>query len=156
MMRTVAALLLLAGAAWPQKYSGPRPPQPDIPYLLHADHLVETESAQAQEQDAKKRVTFVIPGEHSPARTPLASPIFLLLADQLRPEQLQLYRLTSKDGQRQVLFSRKKKQVARPIPLNVMRLEENLYRIEVEEALENGEYSLTPSGSNQVFCFQVY
>jgi len=28
--------------------------------------------------------------------------------------------------------------------------------VEANEMLENGEYSLTPSGSNQVFCFQVY
>ena len=32
----------------------------------------------------------------------------------------------------------------------------NIYRIDVGESLENGEYSLTPEGSNQVFCFQVY
>jgi hypothetical protein len=26
----------------------------------------------------------------------------------------------------------------------------------VEQALDNGEYSITPSESNQVFCFRVY
>jgi hypothetical protein len=46
--------------------------------------------------------------------------------------------------------------VARPIRLNVTRLDENLYKIEVDEILENGEYSLSPVDSNQVFCFQIY
>jgi hypothetical protein len=40
--------------------------------------------------------------------------------------------------------------------LNVTRLDENLYKIEVDEILENGEYLLTPPDSNQVFCFQIY
>ena len=31
-----------------------------------------------------------------------------------------------------------------------------LYRLEVEESLEPGEYAFSPEGSNQVFCFQVF
>ena len=27
-----------------EKYTGPHPPKPDIPYLMHADNLVEPES----------------------------------------------------------------------------------------------------------------
>jgi hypothetical protein len=46
--------------------------------------------------------------------------------------------------------------VAHAIRLNVTRLEENLYKIEVDEILENGEYSLSPADSNQVFCFQIF
>ena len=33
---------------------------------------------------------------------------------------------------------------------------DKLYKIEVSDSLEPGEYTLTPEGSNQVFCFQVY
>jgi hypothetical protein len=33
---------------------------------------------------------------------------------------------------------------------------DKLYRLEVEESLEPGEYALSAEGSNQVFCFQVY
>lgn len=42
--------------------------------------------------------------------------------------------------------------------LMVTRLADKLYRVEVSEnlGLENGEYSLTPPGSNDVFCFEVY
>jgi hypothetical protein len=44
----------------------------------------------------------------------------------------------------------------RPLRLSVTRLEQGLYRIEAGETLENGEYSISPSDSNRVFCFQVY
>jgi hypothetical protein len=41
--------------------------------------------------------------------------------------------------------------------MEVTRLtSDNLYKLEVEDELENGEYSLSPAGSNQAFCFQVY
>jgi hypothetical protein len=33
---------------------------------------------------------------------------------------------------------------------------DDLYKLEVDESLGIGEYSITPSGSNQVFCFRVY
>jgi hypothetical protein len=46
--------------------------------------------------------------------------------------------------------------MARPRRLNVKPLGGSLYRIEVDESLENGEYGLSPADSNQVFCFQVY
>lgn len=151
---SLLALLLCAIAVLAQKYSGPRPPKSDVPFLLHADTLVETESREAQEQTRKDQVTYIIPGDSSPARTPLAGPIFLLQAEKLIADKMELYRLEVKDGHREVSFSRKKKQ--RPMHLEVTRVADNLYRIEVSETLENGEYSLTPSGSNQVFCFQVY
>jgi hypothetical protein len=36
------------------------------------------------------------------------------------------------------------------------RLDDDLYWIEVNEYLENGEYCLSPQGSQAVYCFQVY
>ena len=156
-MRGWLPIVLLC--AWPvlaDKYTGPRPPKPDLPYLMHADNLVPAESAQAKQEQRKGEVVYVIPGANSTARTPLGSPAFLILTDQLQPDRLQLYQLQSKGGQREVLFARKKKQVARPMRLRVTKLDDNLYKIEVDELLENGEYSLSPADSNQVFCFQVY
>jgi hypothetical protein len=35
-------------------------------------------------------------------------------------------------------------------------LEPGLYRVEVNEPLEDGEYCLSPEGSNDVFCFSEY
>lgn len=151
-----AALVLWAMAVFAQKYTGPRPPKPDWPYLMHADNLIPTELSEAKEQTRKDEITYVITGASSPAKTPLASPIFLFQAGKLPPERLQLFKVEVKAGQREITF-RKKKQTARPLRLSISRLtSDNLYRIEADESLENGEYTLSPEGSNQVFCFQVY
>jgi hypothetical protein len=156
-MRKWLPVLLLC--CWPllaDKYSGPRPAKADLPYLIHADNLVPTESAEAQPEDRKGDVTYTIAGANSTARTPLSSPAFLILTDQVQAEKIQLFKLQSKGGQREVLIRRRKKLVAHPIRLNITPLGENLFKIEVDEILENGEYSLSPSDSNLVFCFQVY
>jgi hypothetical protein len=139
-----------------EQYSGPRPPKPDIPYLLHADNLIPTEVGEAREgQKDKKQMSYVIPGEASTARTPLAEPIFLFQSDKIPPESLQLFRLEVKKGNREVVIAKDK---GRPLHLTVKSLGGRLYRIEVDEnlGLENGEYSLSPEGSNIVFCFQEY
>ncbi|MBZ5575639.1 MAG: hypothetical protein LAP40_03650 [Acidobacteriia bacterium] len=155
--RLLTLVLALAAMALGQKYDGPRPPQADVPYLKHADTLVATEVSEAKEQSRKDDILYVVAGASSSARTPLASPIFLFQADKLVPEKLQLFKLESKNGSREILFSHKKKQTASPIRMEVTKLSsDNLYRLEVEETLDKGEYSLTPDGSNQVFCFQVY
>ncbi|HZT31202.1 MAG TPA: hypothetical protein VFA33_15035 [Bryobacteraceae bacterium] len=156
--RTFLSFSCLALPAAAQNYSGPRPPRKDIPYLVHADNLVPTEVTEAKEQKTKDGITYVIAGANSTARTPLASPIFLLQGDRIEAERLQLYKLESRGEQREItFFEKKKKNNPRPIILEVNRLtSDNLYRLEVDEGLEKGEYSLTPEGSNQVFCFQVY
>lgn len=157
MTRRVLTLLLTAAALPAQKYDGPKPPKADIPYLKHADNLVETEVTQAKEENRKDDVIYVVSGAASMARTPLASPIFIFQFEQLEPEKLQLYKLEVKNGKREILFSHKKKQIARPIRVEVTRLDSgNLYKLEVDDALAAGEYSLTPDGSNQVFCFEVF
>jgi hypothetical protein len=156
MMRRIFLLLSAAAlAAFAQKYDGPRPPKPDLPYLKHASELVPLEAQQAKEEKQKKEDTlFVVEGAASSARTPLASPIFLILADKLVPDRLGLYKLEVKSGHREIIFGPKKS--PKPIRIEVSRLSGNLFKIEVEESLEPGEYSLSPSDSNQVFCFQVH
>jgi hypothetical protein len=151
----------LALAALPatvaQKYTGPRPPKADVPYLLHASNLVETEIGEAKEENRKDDVLYVIAGAGSPVKTPLAAPVFLFRGDTMDPERLQLYKLEAKGGRREVLFAKKKKQVAKPIRMTVTRLsQDGVFRLEVDESLANGEYSLTPDGSGRVFCFAVY
>jgi hypothetical protein len=153
--RTFLALPVCALCLAAQKYSGPRPAKPDVPNLLHADTLLETEVGEAREEERKDEITYIISAAASPVRTPLASPVFLIQTDKLSPEKLEMYRMEVKNGRREVTFSRKRSK-ARPIRLSTQRLGENLYRIEVEESLENGEYSITPNGSNRVFCFGVY
>jgi len=155
----VVCLLLWVWSGWAQKYSGPVPEKADVPYLLHADNLVETEVTQAREEKRRDETLYRVPGASSPARTPLAEPVFLLRSEKIGPESLELYRLEVKGGNREVVFQDKRRRGGpRPFRLVVTRLAERLYRIEVSEnlGLENGQYSLTPSGSNEVFCFEVY
>jgi hypothetical protein len=156
MIFRMVPLLLAAFFAAPgqQKYTGPRPPKPDLPYLKHAQTLVPTEPGTAKEEKKKDDILYIIDGAASPAKTPLASPIFLIEADKLNPEQLGLYRLETKNGRREILFGPKKQPKA--IRMEVSKIADKLYRIEVGDSLENGEYSLSPKDSNQVFCFQVY
>lgn len=139
-----------------EKYSGPIPPKKDIPYLLHADNLIETEVAGASQSSTKGDDVFSVPGETSPARTPLAEPIFLLAADKLSPESLALYRFEVSKGRRQISIGRKRAKGAKVFHTSVRNLAPGLFRIEAAEYLENGEYSLSPEGENIAFCFTVF
>jgi hypothetical protein len=145
---------LVLGAS---KYSGPRPPKPDVLYLLHADNLLETEVQAAKEETRKDASIATISGAASSAKTPLAEPIFLVKTNQLLPDKLAAYKLEVKNGNREVVVSHKKqKNVARPIHLVVTKLDDNLYRVEIDQPLDNGEYTISPDGSNDTFSFQVY
>jgi len=156
--------ILLLTCAWfgstgygAEKYSGPRPPKPDLLYLVHADNLVPTEAAEAKEESGKKdESTYTLPGANSPARTPLAEPIFLIEADKLLPERLELYRWEVKSGHRELLVKSGKKGGARPLHLSVTKLDGRLYRVEASEPLADGQYSVSPNDSNRVFCFEVF
>jgi hypothetical protein len=152
----LALLLLAALAASAQSYNGPRPPKSDLPYIKHAETLLPTEAAEAKEEKGKKdELIYAIPGASSPVRTPLASPILLLQSEKLKANTLQLYKLESRNGRREITASPKKPM--KSIRVEATRLDTaGLYKIEVVESLEPGEYSLSPEGSNQVFCFQVF
>ena len=152
--RFALAVLVFSASLAAQKYDGPRPPKPDLPYLKHATTLVPTEALEAREQKQKNDTLYIIEGAASPARTPLASPIFLLQSEKIVPDKLGLYRLDVKNGRREILFNAKKP--PKPIVITVTHLEGNLYRIEVDGSLDPGEYSLSPEDSNRVFCFAVY
>ncbi|SRR5579871_459858 len=156
MFKNMLLLLCLAALVFPaEKYTGPIPPKPDVPYLLHASNLIETETGQARQDNRKNDVAFVISGTSSPARTPLAEPIFLLQSRDISPDRLELYRADIKGGNREVSLGSGKRR-NRALHLMVTPLTGHLYRIEADEVLENGEYVLTPNGDNRVFCFSVY
>lgn len=150
----IASVSLLAAA---EKYTGPHPAKADLPYLMHADNLIETEVSEAREETRKDATVAVVPGNASKARTPLAEPIFILRAEKLVPERIQAYKLEVKNGTREVTIGLKRgKNSARPIFLNVTPLTGGLYKIEVDQPLENGQYCLSPEGSNATFSFEVY
>jgi len=117
--------------------------------------LIPTEAVTAKEEKKSDDTTYVIPGAGSAVRTPLASPIFLFQAGKIAPEKLALYKLETTGGHRQILFRAKKPPQA--IRIVVTKLSaDGLWKIEVDESLEPGEYSLSPEGSAQAFCFQVF
>ena len=136
---------------------GPPPPKADVPYLLHAANLIETEVTQATEEVRRKVIAQVVPGAASPVRTPLAEPIFIFLSDHIAPDQLQLFPMKVVHGHREVAFPKKRnKRGPRPRYLSLKSLGKNLYWIEANEYLDNGEYCLTPKGSSKAFCFEIY
>ena len=132
------------------------PPKVDVPYLIHANNLVETEQSRAVEQSSKKEQTYHVPGATSGVLTPMAGPEFLLKVENLDPDRLQLYRFESRNGQREILIRKKKKIVAKAYYTSTTRVSPGVFRIRADQFLENGEYCLTPSGSDAVFCFTVH
>jgi hypothetical protein len=149
---TVASMAVAA-----ERYTGPRPPKADVPYLVHADNLLETEVATATNAEEKGKTLAVVQGENSSAKTPLSEPIFIIKTEKLAADKFEAYHWQAKDGKRQVVIGAKKpKDVERPIYLKITRLDDKLYRIEVDEPLENGEYTLTPAGSDATFNFAIY
>ena len=155
-MRYLAILALATVAFGADDYTGPRPPKADVLYLVHASNLIPTEVTEASQETKKDDSTFSVSGTASPARTPLAEPIFLLRSEKIKPDALELYRFEVKNGRRQLTLSKKRSEKSGPFHLSITKLDKDLYRVEADEALENGEYSLSPSGSNAVFCFQVF
>jgi hypothetical protein len=155
----LAVFFVMTFAAMAQKYSGPMPEKADLPYMVQADNLVPTEAATAQEQKGKKKdeTIYFVPGAASSARTPLASPIFLMKAKELVPEKLELYKLEVRNGRREItLQTGKRAHNQEPIRVDVKHVGDDLVRLEVSASLPNGQYSFTPAGSNDVFCFEVF
>jgi hypothetical protein len=150
------SLALVFAAAAADRYDGPRPPKSDLLYLVHADNLVPTEAAEAHQEGKKDETVYTITGASSAARTPLAEPIFLIQADEVVPDRLELYKLDVKSGHREVTTSKKRRGGAKALHLTVTKLDGKLYKVEADELLDDGEYAISGSDSNKAFCFQVY
>src|SRR2546425_4692869 len=109
MRRSLPLLFALVFAATAQIYNGTRPEKPDLPYLKHADNLIPTEATEAKEEKGKKEdITYVISGPASTAKTPLASPIFLMESRKIPADSLELFKLESRNGRRELAVSPKK------------------------------------------------
>jgi hypothetical protein len=156
MLRRLVLVVICSGTLFGQKYNGPRPEKADLPYLVHADNLTPTEAGEAKDENRKGDHIAMVPGATSSAATPLASPIFIIRVDKMNPDQLEIYKLEAKNGNREVLLSHKGKTAARPVISTVTKVGDDLYKLEVNQELSNGEYSISPQGSNVVFCFRVY
>jgi hypothetical protein len=138
-----------------QKYNGPLPAKPDLPYIKQAGSLIPMEIAEARSEKAGSGTRFLIDGAASPVKTPISLPIFILKAQKLTAERLQLYKMEAREGHREYVAGG-----ANPpdvLHLEVTRLNaDGLCRIAVSDPLESGEYVLSGDASKQVFCFQVF
>ncbi len=149
------AAIATALCASAQKYNGPLPDKTDQPYIKQAAALVPMESTEARSEKAGSGTRFIIEGAASPVKTPLSLPIFILKAQKLAAERLQLYKMEVRDGHREYV-------VGGANPPDVLHLEvtrltaDGLCRIAVSDPLEAGEYVLSADASKQVFCFQVF
>ncbi|MEJ5369827.1 MAG: hypothetical protein WHT08_16050 [Bryobacteraceae bacterium] len=158
-LAVLALLPIPATAQSSRKYAGPRPEKADVPYLLHATRLIEVEKSVATESKTKDGTLYTVPGAQSPVKTPVPEPIFLFKSEKINPESLSLFRMVPQGGNRTLLFppqGKRRKDGPRPVFVLVTMLEPGLYRVEVNEPLEDGEYCLSPDGSNDVFCFSEY
>ena len=100
-------VLILSGAgiAWTADYVGPRPPKPDMVYLVHADNLIPTETGEAKEEGKGNSTKYVMPGATSPGANPSGRTDFILQSDKLAAESLELYKFDVKGGRREVDLS---------------------------------------------------
>lgn len=158
MRNLLFVLIACAGlAAAQEKYTGPHPPKTDLLYLVHADNLIPTEVSDSRPESKHNEVTYTISGSSSSARTPLAEPIFLIDADKIQPAALELYKVESKGNRREVSMSLKHTRGGpKALRLTVTNLGGNLYRVEADDELDNGEYAIAPNGADTVFYFEVY
>jgi len=156
--RAALAVLVLGLPALAQsKYTGPRPDKADVVYLQHVDKLIETETGQATQSEEKNKTVYRVPGASSPVRTPMAEPILLFKSDRINPDKLTMYRMTVEGGQRVLSFpSKPGKDSPKPVYTIVTPLDRGLFKIEVNEFIDDGEYCLSPEGSNAVYCFSTY
>ena len=118
--------------------------------------MVQTEVASSDPQDTPEGTRYSLSGETSLARTPLALPIFMLDAVEIKPEKIRLMRLTAKAGHRETMAPRTPNPDDPPILLTVTNLGGGLYKFEVVNEIENGEYALNVAGTNKFFCFTVF
>jgi hypothetical protein len=156
-MRRVLTGILLAIALGAQtKPAVPKPDKKDVPYLIHAGTLVQTEIARPVPKSDGALTTWSIPGESSLAKTPLALPALVIDAMAISPAKLELYQFELKGAHRELTLAKNWTGETQPILITVSNLSGTLYRIEVVNEVENGEYGLTVPGSNQFFCFSVF
>lgn len=160
--RFLLLLLVLALAGLPcyaqKKYAGPKPPKADVPFLLTLDKLTELETGMANQSEVKDNTVYTVDGATSPVKTPVPEPIFLFKAEKLNPERLSLYKMTVANGKRTLTFptSKRAKNAPKPVYFLVTPLDGGLFKVEINEYVEAGEYCFSPDGSNQVFCFTTY
>jgi len=156
MRRSLAPVALLFAVA----LSAAEPAVPekvDTPYLMHGSQLVEVETNVALDESTEKEGRYAVEGATSSVRTPFAGPQLAFRPDKIDPRDLQLYRFESTGSRREIFLRKKKKILVEPYRMSVLETEQDgVVQLRVNDGLPDGEYCITPEGSNAVFCFTVY
>ncbi len=156
-MKLAAMSAIAIGLMAQEVYKGPVPDKIDLPFIRHANKLIPTDAGKAREDNGKNGTTYSVDGAAAAARTPLTEPAFIIKVKELNVNEMQLYRMDTKGGQRTLTIPQAgKKGGPKVLRLSLEPLSTGLYKLEVQEPLENGEYCLSPGGSNAVYCFAVY
>lgn len=151
------ALLFSLAATAQQAGSGPKPPLKDVPYLLEAQKLIQTDIEPVTESKSKDGSIVSVVGTSSKARTPLPEPIFIFAAEKRAADQLVLYHLDVNGNHRESTpGKRSDNDDQEDLRLTIRDLGQGLYRIEASHMLEAGEYALVPRDGKTAFCFSVY
>jgi hypothetical protein len=156
MRRAITGIVLAIGLAAQTRKALPKPEKKDVLYLVHASNLVQTEIVRPVPKDNGDSTTWSIPGESSLAKTPLALPLMTIDAAMIAPEKLQMYQFQQNGSRRELTLKKKGPSETEPVLITISNISGSLYRIEVVNEVENGEYGLTVPGSNQFFCFTVF
>jgi hypothetical protein len=162
--KLVLALTIAACVAAPvfaeKKYTGPRPPKTDVPFLQHASTLIEVEKGEADEAHSHGNITYSVAGATSRTRTPVPEPVFYFQSDKINPEHMVLYKMDTKSGQRTLTMPEQgRRKDTHPIFMLIDPVSSSvpgLWKIEVNEVIDPGEYCLSPEGVNTVYCFTEY
>ena len=125
--------------------------------------VIQMESVAQKEgrsEERKNETANIASGASSPVRTPVAEPIFIFKSGEIEASKLGLWHVEVVKGNREIAFPTDTRKRLRdgpfPIHLSVRKLSDNLYRLEADEMLDNGQYCLSPEGSQKVFCFEEY
>src|ERR1700735_2666459 len=106
MRRALVGMVLAIGLCAQTKSAVSKPEKKDVPYLIHASTLVQTEIARPVPKEDGDMTTWSIPGESSLAKTPLALPAFVIDASAISPAKLQLYQFELKGAHRELTLQK--------------------------------------------------
>jgi hypothetical protein len=132
------------------KYTGPTPTKTDALYFDLSGILITVEKGEAVTKDQS---LYTIEGSTSTTKVPGGAPRFMLLSEKILPKRLDLYKVSTREGHREIRID--PRNPPKSIPMTVTRFDDNIYSLQPAEPLEPGEYTVTPKDSNIVFCFTV-
>jgi hypothetical protein len=166
---------LLSSSEVPKKAEIPAPQKAELPaparpkpaaavtpgakvVLLENGDFHDLEVQEFTSQDIGDGATlYSFTGGTSQARAGSNAPVFLVLAESeaAMPASVELSRLQTGAGTRQMAYSPSKNHSASSVPTIVTQVSATVRKVSVKEPLAPGEYVVLPENSNRGFLFEV-